>query len=69
MDGWNALTRRQKLKYRAVRNIWFAPFYFLLNYFFKFGILDGIAGLDYALLKMAYFQNIRLKMIEIEQSR
>jgi glycosyltransferase involved in cell wall biosynthesis len=67
--GWAALTKRQKFKYRVIRNIGFAPLYFFITYVFKFGFLDGVAGFDYALFKMAYFQNIRLKMIEIESGQ
>ncbi len=63
--GWTKLTRRQRFKYRTVASFWFAPAYFLFTYIFRLGFLDGMAGMDYALLKMAYFQNIRLKMIEI----
>jgi glycosyltransferase involved in cell wall biosynthesis len=65
----HALTTRQRLKYRLLRRWWFASAYFIAAYFFKLGLLDGGAGFDYALLKMAYFQNIRLKLIEIERTK
>ena len=63
-EAWDALTRRQKLKYRSLERWWFAPIYFLGTYLVRHGFLDGIPGLDYALLKMNYFQQIRLKIAE-----
>lgn len=67
-DQWEKLTRRQKFKYRALRHWWFAPTYFFGTYIVKLGFLDGWRGLDYAMLKMGYFQTIRLKLIELEQA-
>tara|TARA_B100000953_G_scaffold251316_4_gene214076 strand:+ start:2206 stop:3036 length:831 start_codon:yes stop_codon:yes gene_type:complete len=58
------LTERQKRKYASLARWWFAPAYFLMTYGLKLGFLDGRRGLDYALLKASYFQNIRLKILE-----
>jgi hypothetical protein len=61
---WGALTRRQRFKYRLIEHWWFAPIYFLGTFILKLGFLDGMRGLDYALLKMNYFQQVRLKIAE-----
>lgn len=61
---WKALTARQKLKYLLLKRSWFAPVYFLGTYLLMLGFLDGVAGFDYALMKMNYFQQIRLKIAE-----
>jgi glycosyltransferase involved in cell wall biosynthesis len=67
--AWSSLTPRQAFKYRNLPRWWFAPFYFFLNYVVKLGVLDGARGLDYAMLKMAYFQAIRLKILEQDAAR
>ncbi len=63
---WKKLTPRQRLKYRHLRKIWFAPAYFLAGYIFKGGFLDGAAGFYFALMKLRYFADIRLKIIEAQ---
>ncbi|MDO8801625.1 glycosyltransferase family 2 protein [Phenylobacterium sp.] len=63
-EGRSALTARQKWKYHLLERWWFAPMYFFGTYLLKLGFLDGIAGLDYALLKMNYFHQIRLQIAE-----
>jgi glycosyltransferase involved in cell wall biosynthesis len=68
-EAWDQLTARQRRKYGALVKWWLAPSYFLMNYVLRLGFLDGRAGLDYALLKMAYFQNIRLKIQEIDSGK
>lgn len=65
---WARLTKRQKMKYGALARWWFAPAYFLGTYIARGGFLDGIAGLHYALLKFAYFHNIKLKIDELDAS-
>lgn len=65
-EVWDRLTPRQRRKYGTLASWWLAPSYFLMNYVLRLGFLDGRRGLDYALLKMAYFQNIRLKIHEID---
>lgn len=59
-----SLTKRQRLKYRFVTKVWFAPAYFLLQYVVKLGCLDGRAGLLYAIFKYRYFADVRLKFHE-----
>lgn len=59
-DAWNALTKRQTLKYKNLSKWWFAPAYFLNVYFVKRGFLDGAAGFHYAYYKAWYFHSIRL---------
>jgi len=58
------LTRRQLFKYRHLRKWWFPYSYFLGQYVLKLGILDGHAGLQYALYKFWYFSTVRLLIIE-----
>ena len=61
---WNGLTERQKKKYRNLAKWWFAPAYFIAAYIFKKGFIDGLEGLNFALLKAIYFYQIRLKIKE-----
>lgn len=65
--AWSQLTPRQRTKYSHLRRWWFAPMFFLMTYIGRLGFLDGMRGLDFALLKFSYFHNIRLKIIELEQ--
>jgi glycosyltransferase involved in cell wall biosynthesis len=61
---WNGLTERQKKKYRNLAKWWFAPAYFIAAYILKKGFIDGVEGLNFALLKAIYFYQIRLKIKE-----
>ena len=63
-EEWDALTDRQKKKYRNLAKWWFAPAYFVFSYFFKKGFLDGAVGFYFALMKVIYFYQIRLKIRE-----
>lgn len=62
--SWDNLTDRQKFKYRYLDRLWLGYVYFAASYFGKKGFLDGRAGLTFALLKLRYFQDIRLKIKE-----
>ena len=62
-ERWEALTPRQKVKYRNLTKWWLAPAYFVVCYFRKLGFLDGYAGLRFALFKAWYFALVR-KMVE-----
>lgn len=66
-SAWRQLNRRQQFKYRHLRSWWLGGFYFLVSYFAKLGILDGSAGLTLARLKMRYFDEARLKIVELER--
>lgn len=61
---WEALTPRQRFKYRHLHRWWFAWFYWALALGLKRGFLDGLAGWRLAGLKRRYFQEIRLKILE-----
>ena len=61
-EHWDALSRRQKMKYRNFTKWWFAPGYFAACYIFKLGFLDGYAGLRFALFKAWYFALIRKQL-------
>ena len=62
--SWDKLTDRQKFKYRYLDRLWLGYIYFAASYVGKKGFLDGRAGLTFALLKLRYFQDIRLKIKE-----
>lgn len=64
--AWSALTARQKAKYSNLARWWFAPAYFLFAYVARGGFLDGRAGFAYAFLKLAYFTEVRLKILEMK---
>jgi len=63
-DSASSLTARQRFKYRHLRDWWFPYFYFCVQYFLKLGVLDGHAGLQYALYKFWYFSTVRLLLLE-----
>ena len=61
-ERWEALSPRQKMKYRNLTKWWLAPAYFAVCYFRKLGFLDGYAGLRFALFKAWYFALIRKQL-------
>jgi len=63
-EAWDALTPRQRFKYRHLSKWWLAHAYFAITLFAKRGFLDGSAGWHFATLKKHYFQQIRLKIAE-----
>jgi glycosyltransferase involved in cell wall biosynthesis len=63
-QAWQALTGRQRFKYRNLERWWFAAFYWFAAAVLKGGFRDGKAGLRLAALKRRYFAEIRLKIIE-----
>ena len=63
-ERWEALSPRQKVKYRNLTKWWLAPAYFAVCYFRKLGFLDGYAGLRFALFKAWYFALIRKQLRE-----
>jgi len=65
-EAWQALTPRQQFKYRHLASGWLAHFYFLVCLIAKHGFLDGRAGWAFALLKKHYFQQTRLKILELQ---
>ena len=62
------LTFRQKIKYKLL-NTWFFGFiYFLLNYIFYLGFLDGKIGYIFSVYKMQYFFNVKAKIFELKKN-
>ena len=61
-------TWKQKLKYRLMQSVMIGPVYFLGSFIFLGGFRDGKRGLAFAILKMAYFNQIYCKIQE-EQHR
>lgn len=59
LKGDEKLSRRQRLKYRLIRNPIFPILYFMATYFLKLGFLDGWAGFYFAAGKAAYFYQIQ----------
>jgi glycosyltransferase involved in cell wall biosynthesis len=62
-----SLTPRQKKKYKHLENIWWAPLYFITQYFLRGGFLDGKEGFTFSLLKAIYFFEIRCKIKELNR--
>jgi hypothetical protein len=62
---WQALNSRQQFKYRYLDRFWFAWLYWFMAAIVKRGFLDGQAGLRLAALKRRYFEEVRLKIIEV----
>ena len=63
---WNALTDRQRSKYRRIEKWWFPLAYFMMSYILKRGFLDGRAGFVFAKLKAQYYWQIQLKIQEVK---
>lgn len=66
--AWQALTPRQRFKYRHLHRWWFGWFYWAVAVIAKRGFLDGTAGWRLGGLKRRYFEEIRLKIIEAQRS-
>ena len=65
-ERWDALSPRQKMKYRNITKWWLSHGYFFVSYICKLGFLDGYAGFRFALFKTWYFALVRK---EISHSR
>lgn len=73
-EAWNTsqgrrLTQRQRLKYRILTAWWFPAAYFIVQYIFRFGFIDGRRGLLYATLKAGYFAQVQAAIIQLKRSR
>lgn len=62
-------TFRQRVKYALLQSSWLSILYFLYTYFFLGGILDGAAGLNYAIYKASYFYDISQKIKELRREK
>lgn len=62
LSGKEDLTRRQRIKYRFIRNPFFPLAYFIATYLFRGGFLDGWAGFYFAVGKCFYFYQIQAKL-------
>ncbi len=60
-------TWKQRLKYKLIRSVFMAPFYFVGSFFFYGGFRDGARGLAFAILKMSYFTQVYCKIKEGEK--
>ena len=58
---------RQKVKYALLDTWLLGLIYFIYSYFIRLGILDGKAGLLFALFKMQYFFHIKCKIEELKK--
>ena len=59
----------QRIKYGLMRTPWLGPLYFLGSFFLMGGFRDGKRGFGFAILKMAYFTQIYLKIREGEHDK
>ena len=57
-------TWKQKLKYRLMGSVLVGPVYFMGSFFLLGGFRDGRRGLAFAMLKMAYFNQVYCKIEE-----
>tara|TARA_Y100000768_G_scaffold311499_1_gene246078 strand:+ start:9267 stop:10088 length:822 start_codon:yes stop_codon:yes gene_type:complete len=51
-------TIREKLKYKLLNKFFFPHIYFIIQFIVFLGILDGIPGYKYAMIKFKYFRRI-----------
>ena len=58
-------TWRQRVKYSLLDTWFFGPIYFFFCYVIKLGFMDGAPGFVYAISKMIYFWQIKIKIQEI----
>ncbi len=63
-----AWTWKQKLKYKLMETPFTGIAYFIGSYIFLGGFRDGLRGLAFALLKMAYFTQVYCKIRELGKS-
>ncbi len=64
---WTKLNQRQRFKYRNLNRWWLGWTYWAVAYFAKMGFLDGATGWTFNLLKRRYFDEIRLKILEVKR--
>lgn len=48
----------QRLKYRMIQSVWIGPIFFFGSFFLLQGFRDGSRGLAFAMLKMAYYNQM-----------
>jgi Glycosyltransferases involved in cell wall biogenesis len=63
------LTFRQRVKYALIPSPWLSLLYFFYTYLLLGGLLDGAAGLYYAIYKAQYFFDISRKVAEIRAQK
>lgn len=59
----------QKIKYSLMKTPLLGPLYFLGSFLVMGGFRDGARGFAFAILKMAYFTQIYVKIRELEQAK
>ncbi|OJW75082.1 glycosyltransferase family 2 protein [Spirosoma sp. 48-14] len=60
-------TWMQKIKYALMETPLLAPMYFFASFFLMGGFRDGTRGFAFAILKMAYFTQIYVKIRELKE--
>jgi glycosyltransferase involved in cell wall biosynthesis len=68
-NNGNALTWKQKIKYKLMRSSFIGPIYFFGSFFFYGGWKDGATGFAFAILKMSYFTQIYCKIVELSETK
>ncbi|MDA0802128.1 MAG: glycosyltransferase family 2 protein [Planctomycetota bacterium] len=68
-EAWSHFTPVQRRKYRGIDKWWTAPSYAAYAIVFKLGVLDGIPGICFGLMKGIYFFQIWLKIRELRREQ
>ncbi|MEX0323171.1 MAG: glycosyltransferase family 2 protein [Puniceicoccaceae bacterium] len=58
---------RQKVKRAFIDSYFLGPLYFVVNYIFRLGFLDGKAGFIYSAIKANYFFQVKVKIDELRR--
>lgn len=66
ISDYTMLTTRQKLKYRFLQCKWFPLAYFIYIYFIRLGMLDGVSGFYFSILKFCQFYHLQAKIWELK---
>lgn len=59
---------RQKVKRALIDSYFLGPLYFIVNYIFRLGFLDGKAGFIYSVIKANYFLQVKVKIDELRRN-
>jgi len=64
----NTRNRRRWIKRKVLNNRLFPFLYFVFEYFFKLGFLDGKEGFYFIALKMNYYSDVNAKIYEFKKA-
>ena len=69
ISDYSKLTIRQKLKYRFLQCKLFPVAYFVYIYFIRLGIIDGVPGFYFSVLKLCQFYHLQAKIWELKHAK